>query len=47
MINPWENIDLAIYEKHMNQDVTRQLPLLNKIMKSQIKYNVDSIAIWE
>lgn len=46
MVNPWENVDLSIYEKHMRLDSIAQLPLLNKIMKSQFDYKVNSVAIW-
>jgi hypothetical protein len=47
MKNPWEKLDLAIYEDHMNLDNVAQIPLLNKIMKSQFfTFDVDSIAIW-
>jgi len=46
LTNPWENIDLNIYEKHMSLNTVGQLPLLNKIMKSQLNYSVHSVAIW-
>ncbi len=47
MKNPWEILDLSIYENHMNLENVDQIPLLNKIMKSQLSYfNVDSVAIW-
>jgi len=46
LTNPWENIDLNIYEKHMGLDTVGQLQLLNKIMKSQLDYKVSSVAIW-
>lgn len=46
MVNHWENIDLNSYEKHMSLDTVAQLPLLNKIMKSQLDYKVNSVAIW-
>jgi hypothetical protein len=46
LTNPWEEIDLAIYEKHMSLATVNQLGVLNKIMKSQLDYDVNSVAIW-
>jgi len=44
--NPWEKINLDIYEKHMQLDNINQLQVLNKITKHQLDYLVDSVAIW-
>ena len=47
MKNPWEKLDLEIYESHMKLANVSQLQLLNKIMKSQFySYEVDSVGIW-
>ena len=47
MKNPWEKLDLEIYESHMSLSTVSQLQLLNKIMKSQFySYKIDSIGIW-
>ena len=47
MENPWETSDLDIYESHMNLKNVAQIPLLNKIMKSQLSLdNIDFVAIW-
>lgn len=47
MRNPWESLDLNIYEKHMNLKNVAQIPLLNNIMKSQFSYiDIDSVAIF-
>lgn len=46
MKNPWKTLDLDIYENHMNLETVAQIPLLNKIMKSQLSYeNIDFVAI--
>lgn len=47
MKNPWEKLDLDIYESHMKLATVSQLQLLNRIMKSQLySYEVDSVGIW-
>lgn len=44
--NPWETLDLNTYENHMNLKTVAQIPLLNKIMKSQLfRYTIDFVAI--
>lgn len=46
MKNPWEEIDLSVYEKHMSLDSVYQLQILNEMMKSQFyTYPVKSIMI--
>lgn len=46
MNNPWEEIDLTAYEKHMSLENVFQLQALNKIMKDQFYfYPVQSIMI--
>ena len=46
-MNPWEKLDLEIYESHMELATVSQLQLLNKIMKSQFyTYKIDSVGIW-
>ena len=35
--NPWEEIDLDTYEKHMRLDTVRQLQAMNAIMKQQFE----------
>jgi len=37
--NPWEKIDLEVYEKHMSHDNVYQLQKLNEIMKEQFQDN--------
>lgn len=39
MKNPWEKIDLEVYEKHMSDDNVYQLQKLNEIMKEQFQDN--------
>ena len=44
--NPWEEISLETYEKHMSLDSVKQLQLMNRIMKSQFEdYPVDIVMI--
>lgn len=44
--NPWEEISLETYEKHMSLDSVKQLQLMNRIMKSQFEdYPIDTIMI--
>ena len=44
--NPWEEISLDTYEKHMSLDSVKQLQLMNRIMKSQFEdYPVDTVMI--
>lgn len=44
--NPWEEIDLNIYENHMSLDSVFQLQTMNKMMKDQFyTYPVQSIMI--
>lgn len=46
MSNPWEEIDLKAYEKHMSLENVFQLQALNQIMKDQFySYPVQSIMI--
>ena len=46
MNNPWEEIDLNIYENHMSLDSVFQLQTLNKMMKDQFyTYPVQSVMI--
>lgn len=46
MANPWEEIDINLYEKHMSLDSVFQLQALNKMMKNQFySYPVCSIMI--
>ena len=37
MKNPWEEIDLEIYESHMRLDSVMQLQAMNAIMKKQLE----------
>ena len=39
MKNPWEEIDLKIYEEHMSSTKVCQLQTLNKITKEQLQDN--------
>lgn len=39
MSNPWESIELSIYEKHMSSDEVYQLQTLNEITKEQLRDN--------
>lgn len=44
--NPWEEISLETYEKHMSLESVKQLQLMNRIMKSQFEeYPVDTVMI--
>ena len=46
MSNPWEEIRLEDYEKHMALDSVRQLQALNGIMKAQMEaYSVKTMMI--
>ena len=45
-MNPWETIDLEVYEKHMSLESVNQLQSMNATMKSQFStYPVHSIMI--
>jgi hypothetical protein len=35
MSNPWEKIDLNVYESHMSLESVYQLQVLNEMMKEQ------------
>ena len=37
MNNPWEEIKLDDYEKHMSLDSVKQLQTMNKMMKEQLE----------
>ena len=46
MTNPWEEISLDDYEKHMSLDSVRQLQALDSIMKEQFSsYPVETAAV--
>ena len=46
MNNPWEEICLDDYEKHMSLDSVRQLQVMNMIMKEQFEaYPVENVMI--
>ena len=46
MTNPWEEISLDDYEKHMSLDSVRQLQAMNAIMKAQFSaYPVDTATV--
>ena len=46
MANPWEDIGLDDYEKHMSMDSIRQLQVMNVIMKEQFgKYPVETAMV--
>ena len=46
MSNPFLEIPLDVYEKHMSLDTIQQLPILNNIMKKQLNsYEVNSVMI--
>ncbi len=46
MKNPWEEISLTDYEKHMKLDSVRQLQALNEMMKGQFDaYAISSVII--
>lgn len=47
MNNPWEEISLDDYEKHMSLDSVRQLQAMNAIMKEQfVAYPVDTATVF-
>ena len=46
MTNPWEEISLDDYEKHMSLDTVRQLQAMNSIMQEQFAaYPVETAAV--
>lgn len=45
MLNPWEQVDIDVYEKHMKSDNVKQLPMLNYIMEEQFKYSKPYVGI--
>ncbi len=46
MSNPWEEIDLSDYEKHMSLDSVRQLQTMGQMMKEQFEaYPVQTAAV--
>ena len=46
MGNPWEDISLDDYEKHMSLDSVRQLQAMNSIMREQFEaYDVETAAV--
>ncbi len=46
MSNPFLEIPLDIYEKHMSLETVQQLPILNRIMKKQLySYKVNRVMI--
>ena len=47
MNNPWEEIKLDDYEKHMSLDSVKQLQTMNKMMKEQFDaYQVNTAMIF-
>lgn len=45
-MNPWEEVCLSDYEKHMSLDSVKQLQVLNERMKEQLDdYNVGTAMI--
>ena len=47
MKNPWEDIQLDDYENHMNLSPVSQLPVLNRIISSQLNdYDTNSVCIF-
>lgn len=47
MENPWKEIGLETYEKHMRLDSVRQLQALNSLMKDQLSaYPAESVMIF-
>ena len=47
MKNPWEDIELDDYENHMNLNSVSQLPVLNRIISSQLSdYDTNSVCIF-
>lgn len=45
MVNPWKEISLSDYEKHMSLDTVMQLQMLNRIMKEQFETYPISTAV--
>ncbi|MGL4670048.1 MAG: hypothetical protein ACRCVG_05575 [Methanobacteriaceae archaeon] len=45
MNNPWNEIDLKTYEKHMQEENVYQLQTLNYITKKQLEYNPKNLLI--
>lgn len=46
MNNPWENINLSDYERHMALDSVQQLQAMNQMMKRQLnQYDIQSAMI--
>lgn len=46
MSNPWKEVNLDIYEKHMSMESVQQLQILNEMMKEQFfTYTVKTIMI--
>ena len=46
MRNPWEDIRLSDYEKHMSLDSVKQLQAMNDLMKKQLNdYSVSTVMI--
>lgn len=45
MNNPWEEISLDDYEKHMALDSVKQLGALSELMKGQLGYDAESVMI--
>lgn len=46
IMNPWEDISLDDYEKHMSLDSVMQLQTMNRIMKEQFEaYDVHSVMV--
>jgi len=47
MNNPWKNIDIEDYEKHMSLDSVFQLQTMNQMMKEQFyTHSIKSIMIF-
>ena len=46
MSNPWKDISLSDYEKHMSLDSVKQLQSMNRTMKKQFDdYDVSTVMI--
>ncbi len=46
-MNPWEEISLSDYEKHMSLDSVKQLQAMNEMMKTQLEeFPVSSVMIF-
>lgn len=44
--NPWEEIDLDTYEKHMRLETVKQLQAMNTIMKQQFEsYHIQTAMV--